>query len=60
MLRHLYAEVRKQHVSIIRHFLPHTNSMLCRHFTPFDHIEMIGFVPTNTSPLRKVRVPSAT
>lgn len=43
VLRCLHAEARKQHISIVRHFLPHTLSMLRRRFMPFDQSEMAGF-----------------
>lgn len=43
VLRRLYREARRQHFSIIRHFLPHTLSYLRRRFMPFSEEEMGGF-----------------
>ncbi len=43
VLRRLYSEANRQHLSIIRHFLPHTLSYLRRRFMPFSENEMSGF-----------------
>jgi predicted O-methyltransferase YrrM len=43
VLRRLYGEANRQHLSIIRHFLPHTLSYLRRRFMPFAENEMGGF-----------------
>ncbi|WP_245290609.1 class I SAM-dependent methyltransferase [Rhodopseudomonas sp. AAP120] len=43
MLRRLYSEANRQHLSVIRHFLPHTLSFLRRRFMPFSESEMGGF-----------------
>lgn len=43
VLRRLYSEANRQHLSIIRHFLPHTVSFLRRRFMPFSEGEMGGF-----------------
>lgn len=43
VLRRLYGEANRQHLSIIRHFLPHTLSYLRRRFMPFSENEMSGF-----------------
>jgi predicted O-methyltransferase YrrM len=43
VLRRLHSEANRQHLSIIRHFLPHTLSFLRRRFMPFSEHEMGGF-----------------
>ncbi|KPF97955.1 methyltransferase [Rhodopseudomonas sp. AAP120] len=43
VLRRLYSEANRQHLSVIRHFLPHTLSFLRRRFMPFSESEMGGF-----------------
>jgi predicted O-methyltransferase YrrM len=43
VLRRLYGEANRQHLSIIRHFLPHTLTYLRRRFMPFSENEMGGF-----------------
>ncbi|MCO5131401.1 MAG: class I SAM-dependent methyltransferase [Xanthobacteraceae bacterium] len=43
VLRRLYSEANRQHLSIIGHFLPHALSYLRRRFIPFADSEMDGF-----------------
>lgn len=43
VLRRLHGEANHQHLSIIRHFLPHALSYLRRRFIPFAESEMAGF-----------------
>jgi predicted O-methyltransferase YrrM len=43
LLRRLHSEANRQHLSIIRHFIPHAMSYLRRRFIPFANIEMGGF-----------------
>ena len=43
VLRRLHSEANRQHLSVIRHFLPHTLSYLRRRFIPFAENEMGGF-----------------
>jgi predicted O-methyltransferase YrrM len=43
VLRRLYSEATRQHLSIIRHFLPHALSFLRQRFMPFSESEMGGF-----------------
>lgn len=43
VLRKLYSEANRQHLSIIRHFLPHVLSYIRRRFIPFAESEMGEF-----------------
>ena len=43
VLRRLHGEANRQHLSIIRHFLPHVLSYVRRRFIPFAESEMAGF-----------------
>ncbi|HWM82032.1 MAG TPA: hypothetical protein VNQ56_08195 [Pseudolabrys sp.] len=43
VLRRLHGEANRQHLSIIRHFLPHVLSYVRRRFIPFAENEMAGF-----------------
>lgn len=43
VLRRLYSEANRQHLSIIRHFLPHALTYLRRRSMPFSENEMGGF-----------------
>jgi predicted O-methyltransferase YrrM len=43
VLRRLYSEANRQHLSIIRHFLPHALSYVRRRFMPFSEHEIDGF-----------------
>jgi predicted O-methyltransferase YrrM len=43
VLRRLYGEANRQHLSIIRHFLPHALTYLRRRVMPFSENEMGGF-----------------
>lgn len=43
VLRRLYDEANRQHLSIIRHFLPHVLSYVRRRFIPFSENEMGEF-----------------
>lgn len=57
VLRRLYSEANRQHLSIIRHFLPHALSYLRRRFIPYSESEMAGFY-ANTLPSSKTRAHS--
>jgi predicted O-methyltransferase YrrM len=43
VLRRLHSKANRQHLSIIRHFLPHALSYLRQRFIPFSESEMAGF-----------------
>ncbi|MGE3988103.1 hypothetical protein [Pseudorhodoplanes sp.] len=43
VLRRLYGVANRQHLSIIRHFLPHAIPYFRRRFVPFSENEMGGF-----------------